>query len=913
MFKYYWAEVFLLIFNKELLQREQGPIKELIPLCRKTAAEGSVLLKNDNNLLPFEEKTKIAVFGRVQTFYYKSGTGSGGLVHIENEPCILTSLRENGDLIIDEELAAEYEKWIIDNPFDNANNAWAKEPWCQKEMPLDDALVKAASKRNDAAVVIIGRTAGEDKDNSNTKGSFLLTDLEEDMLNRVTSCFEKTVVILNVGNIVDLSFMDKYPINSLMYVWHGGMEGANALADLLSGKASPSGKLTDTQGFSIEDYPSYNNFGNKEENIYEEDIYVGYRYFETFAKDKVRYPFGFGLTYTDFEITYNAIKNDEQVTVTAKVTNIGKRSGKEVVQVYYESPCGALGTPERQLAAFAKTKSLNVGESEVLMVSFPINQMATYDDIGVTGNRSSYVLEKGEYKIFVGTDVRKCKNTFSFCLEDTVVTEQLEEIMPPIKSFDRVKAVHNGTERIKKYESIPAKICNMEARISERRPKVIEYTGDKGIKLVDVYNGKNSLEEFVAQLSDTDLIAILCGEGMDSPKATRGTVGAIGGLTDSLKNFGVPVCCVSDGPSGLRMDNGAKATLLPNGTLLASTWDTKLAEELYSLVGAEIFNYKVDALLGPGINIHRDPLCGRNFEYFSEDPLLTGKIAAAVTRGMAHSGSFSTIKHFCCNNQEAYRKINESTVSERALREIYLKGYEIAVKEGKNIAIMTAYNLINGYHAPSNYDLNTTVLRKEWGYDGFVMTDWWANCNCFGEAGDKDNLKAMVRAQNDIYMVCPDTLKQPHNIMVGLKEGYITRGELQRSVSNLLNFIMKTPKFERYLSGENEPFEEKIDLENLSLLYENDSVGAYRPFEVKLNSQGDYVISITLISFDDSLAQNRVTVFVDSELFAFSVNGETGKEIQKELKIKIKSKAPVLSLAFPECIKCKKIGIYSEV
>ncbi len=902
----------LLNFDRDLLEREPGPIKELIPLCRKTAAEGSVLLKNSNSLLPFEIGTKIAVFGRVQTFYYKSGTGSGGLVHIEKEPCILTSLRENSDLVIDEELAAEYEKWIVDNPFDNANNAWAQEPWCQEEMPLNDEIVKGAANRNDAAVVIIGRTAGEDKDNSNAKGSFLLTEREEDMLKIVTENFQKVAVILNVGNIIDLSFIDRYPINSLMYVWHGGMEGANALADLLSGKTSPSGKLTDTQGFSIEEYPSYKNFGNREENIYQEDIYVGYRYFETFAKEKVRYPFGFGITYTTFDISYSGEKDSNQITINATVKNNGNRAGKEVIQIYYESPCGCLGTPERQLVGFVKTKSLNVGESETVTVTFPINQMASYDDTDVTGYRSCYVLEKGEYKIWAGTSVRNCEKILSIELEETVVTEQLEEIMPPIKSFKRLKAELNGKTRVAQYVDLYAGITDMEERIKERRPKELPFSGDIGIKLEDVYNNFNSMDEFVAQLSDIDLAAIVCGEGMDSPKATRGTVGALGGLTDSLKNFGIPVSCVSDGPSGLRMDTGAKASILPNGTLLASTWDTELAEELYSLVGAEIFNYKVDCLLGPGINIHRDPLCGRNFEYFSEDPLLTGKMAAAVTRGMAHSGSFSAIKHFCCNNQEANRKFNESTVSERALREIYLKGYEIAIKEGKNISVMTSYNLINGYHAPSNYDLNTTVLRKEWGYDGFVMTDWWANCNCFGETGNKNNLKAMVRAQNDIYMVCPDTLNEPHNIIEGLKEGYITRGELQRSAANLLRFIMQTPTFKRYIDGADMSTEVKIDFDNLSCIYENDTVFAYRPFKAEEIEAGEYVFSITLISYADSLAQNRVTVFVDNELFAFSVNGDTGETIEKELKINIKNGAPEIVLQFPECIKCKKLSVYAE-
>lgn len=372
------------IDGKKLWEIKPGPVKELKPLCRKMAAEGSVLLENDG-VLPFSKNEKIAVFGRTQETYIKSGTGSGGLVRVEKAPCIMESFRENGVFKTDEELAAEYTAWIEKNPYDNGHG-WATEPWSQKEMPLSDDLVKSASARNDAAVIIIGRTAGEDKDNSYTKGSFCLSDEEDDMIKKVTENFKKTVVVLNVGNLIDLSFTDKYSISALLYIWQGGEEGANALADILSGKTSPCGKLPDTQVLKAEDYPYFDAFGNKNECIYEEDIYVGYRYFETFAKDKVRYPFGFGLTYTEFETEYSAYEKDGNITVSAAVKNIGNYTSREVIQVYFGAPCGKLGKPEKQLIAYKKTKELKPQESETLDITFSVKDMSSYDDGGVTGN-----------------------------------------------------------------------------------------------------------------------------------------------------------------------------------------------------------------------------------------------------------------------------------------------------------------------------------------------------------------------------------------------------------------------------------------------------------------------------------------------------------------------------------------------
>ncbi|MBO5020152.1 MAG: glycoside hydrolase family 3 C-terminal domain-containing protein [Clostridia bacterium] len=380
-----------IIQGKKLWETAPGPLKELKPVCRKLAAEGSVLLKNDG-VLPFGMGEKVAVFGRTQETYIKSGTGSGGLVRVEKAPCILESLRENGVFSIDEELAQVYEDWIAENPYDNGHG-WATEPWSQVEMPLSDTLVKSAKERNDVAIIIIGRTAGEDKDNSSTEGSYCLSADEADMIKKVTAEFDRTVVVLNVGNIIDLSFMDDCNVSALLYVWQGGQEGANALADMLSGKISPCGKLPDTQAKKAADYPYFENFGDKNESIYEEDIYVGYRYFETFAKDKVRYPFGFGLTYTQFETEYSAVEENNVIKITAKVKNVGNFASREVVQVYFGAPCGKLGTPAKQLVAYNKTKVLNPNETEILEIAFDIKKMASYDDSGVTGNEFSYVLE----------------------------------------------------------------------------------------------------------------------------------------------------------------------------------------------------------------------------------------------------------------------------------------------------------------------------------------------------------------------------------------------------------------------------------------------------------------------------------------------------------------------------------------
>lgn len=849
-------------------------------LCRKAAAEGAILLKNNNNLLPFEKNAKIAVFGRMQTSYYRSGTGSGGGVWIENPPCIIDSLINNENLQIDNSLVLKYKEWIKEHPFNDGGGVWAGEPWHQEEMPLEESDIVKAACDNDAAVIIIGRTAGEDHDNSNEKGSYLLTDDEEQILEAVTKHFSKVAVILNIGNIIDFSFVDKYPVDSVLCIFQGGMEGTNALSDLLSGVQSPSGRLTDTCALGIDDYPSTRNFGFRDKNVYAEDIYVGYRYFETFAKDKVRYPFGYGLNYTDFKTEYSAAAEKDIIKIKATVENRGKYDGREVVQVYYSAPAGKLGTPARQLIAFEKTENLKPSQTETLNLQFCISQMASYDDSGVTGHKSGYVLEKGDYDIFVGTDVRNAQKVITYTVPETVLVSSCFEALPPNEEFERMTAVGEDERHIE-YSTVKKSELNINDRVKDNLPKDIQYTGDRGIKLNDVYEKKHSMDEFVAQLSEQNLAELVCGEGLNSLKATPGTVGAIGGLNEELSAYGIPVCSVTDGPSGIKIAKGRKVSLVPNGTLLASTWDKKLLYEIFECIGNELKEHEVDALLGPGINIHRSPLCGRNFEYFSEDPYLTGKLAVSVINGIAKSGSFSTVKHFCCNNQELSRSFYNVVVSERALREIYLKPFEMSVKEGKNVLVMTAYNKVNGYQCASSFDLTDTILRKDWKFDGFVMTDWWADCNTeIGTYSSKDKLEAMIRAQNDIYMVFPDVRVKCASILKGLKDGYITIGQLQRCAGNILKWIISTHTFKAYREN---GFKLKYPLvlsdAGYNTVDEIVSPNSGEEYETKAASGKNTEIVLVLSSTADVLHQQNVDIKIDNMSFSCGFGGTGGKEI----------------------------------
>lgn len=880
-------------------------LEKYAALARQAVAEGCVLLENEGQALPLRDGERVAVFGRMAFHYYKSGLGSGGLVNTRYVVGILDALKECEGVHLDEKLMGIYEDWIMENPYDEGQG-WGRVPWCQKEMDVTEEMLDCA-RRNDVSLVVIGRTAGEDQDNNAKAGSYCLTETEEDMIRRVCEVSKRTVVVLNVGNIIDMSWVEKYRPQAVLYVWQGGQEGGNGVADVLTGKVCACGKLTDTIAADIKDYPSTENFGDPFKNYYKEDIYVGYRYFETFARDKVLYPFGYGLSYTTFEMKAEVLKNTgDEITVSAMVANTGELKGKEVVQVYVKVPQGKLGNPARKLIGFAKTKELEPGEQEEVCIVIPKYDMASYDDSGVTGHKSCYVLEEGTYEIFVGSDVRSAVSVGCY-EEEFRVIEELEEVYAPVEKFQRMKAVllPDGTYQAV-TEDVPVRTIDPQERRANEIPETYVYTGDKGYELVDVLDKKVSMEEFVAQISEEDLIAMFRGEGMCSPKVTAGTAAAFGGVTDGLTALGIPVGCCSDGPSGIRMDCGTKAFSLPNGTSLGCTFNVELVDALYEMTGKELRLNKIDSLLGPGMNIHRNPLNGRNFEYISEDPILTGRICAAQVKAMAKSGIGSTIKHFCGNNQEVGRSTSDSVISERALREIYLKGFEIAVKEGGARSVMTTYGSVNGLWTAGSYDLCTTILRKEWGFDGIVMTDWWAKSNYEGHQAEVPVKAPMVAAQNDIYMVVSDAKANPENDDVEemLHAGKITLGELQRNAANILGFLLKSPSIllladricEEELEAMNTKEEDDVDAGSLVNIESDPQTqeividgallhpakGNADVLAVTNDFMGDFTMKFTLKSDLGELAQLPVSVFLDNiHKMTVSVQGTNGKWVEE--------------------------------
>lgn len=884
----------------------------------KMVSEGIVMLKNENNALPLDTDKEVAVFGRIQFHYYKSGTGSGGMVNVTKVVNILDGLIDNG-VKVNEKLLDTYRKWDKENPFD-LGEGWGGEPWSQKEMPLDEGLVKETAKSCETAIVIIGRTAGEEQDNRLEAGSYLLSDDEIAMLTVVREHFKKVVLLLNVGNIIDMTDINRIAPDAVLYVWQGGMTGGKSTADVLTGKISPSGKLPDTIAYKASDYPSDANFGReKSRDIYAEDIYVGYRYFETFAKEKVLYPFGFGLSYTAFEIkTVKAEITEGAVKLSVSVKNIGSYKGKEVIEVYCEAPQGRLGKAARVLCGFEKTRELVPQEEQVVEIAVDIAKLASYDDSGVTGNKSCYVLEAGEYKFYVGSDVRSAEYACSFEQGENLVTERLTQSLAPVESFERIKPVCEGGAFSIGREAVPVSKVDESARRLEKLPKEIAYTGDKGIKLWDVKNGKNTMDEFIAQLSDYDLSCIIRGEGMGSPRVTAGTASAFGGVSENLNGFGIPAGCCSDGPSGMRLDCGTKAFSLPNGTMIASSFNKELTSELFAFMGLEMAANKVDCLLGPGMNIHRHPLNGRNFEYFSEDPFLTGKMAAAELKGMAGAGVTGTIKHFCANNRETNRHFIDSVVSERALREIYLKGFEIAVKEGGASSVMTTYGRVNGLWTAGNFDLNTVILREEWGFKGFTMTDWWANINVRGKEPDKTDLAAMARAQNDVYMVCPDGEKNDDNTLVALENGGIERCELQRNAANICGFLLHTNALKRaegigdtvkVINREDEEQEDdkpvqfyKVDRDiTLDLSDVDTKKGTSYSFALDLSNFGIYRVIVTASSTQSELAQIPMTLFsMGTAVGTFTFNGTGGKAVSMEKETPMFSRFTTFRIYFAQ-------------
>ena len=726
-------------------------------LIRQAGAEGCVLLKNDG-ALPLPPEKPVAVFGRCQIDWFYVGYGSGGDVKAPYYVNLIDGL-DNAGIPVYAPLREACQTWRGRRENLPDPGWWGHWPRSHPEMSLEPELVRRAAAECETALVVIGRTAGESMDNIPEPGGYYLTDQEREMLKQVTAAFDRVVAVLNIGNIIDFSWTEEYDLSAVLIVWQGGMERGNAAADVLSGKVNPCGRMADCIARRYEDYPGSANFGGKEYNEYAEGIFVGYRHFLTKAPDRLLFPFGFGLSYTRFSVEPEPLRYENgQISVDVRITNVGGRPGKEVLQLFCAAPEGRLEKPAQVLAAFGKTKLLQPGESETVLLSCGERCFCSYDE-----SLHAFVLEAGDYRFTVnGTDAG------TVTVPEEQIVEQCNKICLP------------GDElRQRILEHLPDEIP----------PKHGDHT------LNQAAAGEIKLDDLIAELTDEELEAMTRGEGMmNSPHGPKGNAGAFGGCLERLRRRGFAPLITADGPAGLRLSG--LCSLLPCATALACTWDTALMEGLYRKVGEEMSRAGVDVHLGPGLNIHRDPLCGRNFEYFSEDPLLSGKLAAAAVRGVQSAGHAGCPKHFACNNQEYRRNTNDSRLSERALREIYLRGFEICVREGRPKTLMTSYNKINGVWGHYHYDLVTTVLRGEWGFGGVVLTDWWMKKARSPEFPKLRDNAYRVRAGVDVLMPgdMGHTAKRYRSDGTLLKTlgqpGGITRAELQRTAGSVLKLIL---------------------------------------------------------------------------------------------------------------------------
>lgn len=781
--------------------------KEHITLSKDAAKEGMVLLKNEQHVLPLQTGAKVALFGKATFDYVKGGGGSGDVTVAYTRNLYEGIKALKGKISVYEELADFYRENVKEQ------YKAGRVPGMTIEPQVPQELLQKAKAYTDTAVISICRFSGEgwdrksivETENKNIwaseeemarrsaeifeDGDFYLTHAEQEMVNTVKQNFARVIVVMNVGGMVDTSwFHDDAQIQSVLMAWQGGMEGGLATAELLAGEGNPSGKLSDTFARELNDYPSTYNFHESEKYVeYTDDIYVGYRYFETIpgAKEKVNYPFGFGLSYTQFTLGESQISIEgDQIRCMVSVTNTGAMAGKEVVQAYYGAPQGRLGKAARVLCAFAKTRLLQPGETQLMTLCWKIADMASYDDCGKVC-KSAYVLEQGEYKFYIGTSVRDAvENATVYTAAKDIVTQQLTSRLAPTSLTKRMLA--DGTyEELETTEPVDTDANELEKMTTEEMeafaPKTEERArwrlwGDKTPDkqhhfLIEAAEGKITLEEFMAQLSDEQLAELLGGQPNTGVANTFG----FGNLPD----YGVPNIMTADGPAGLRIgpECGVCTTAWPCSTLIACTWNPEVAQQVGAAGGAEVKENNIAVWLTPAVNIHRSPLCGRNFEYYSEDPYLTGKMASAMVKGIQSNHVGATVKHFALNNKETNRKNSDSRASERAIREIYLKAFEIIVKEANPWAIMSSYNIVNGRRTSENHELLTDVLRGEWGFEGAVTTDWWTNGEHYKE----------VAAGNDIKMATGF----PERLMEAVHKGIITRAELETCAKRVLNLILK--------------------------------------------------------------------------------------------------------------------------
>lgn len=802
------------VSTKEESQRE----RDHRALARKAAAEGMVLLKNDG-VLPLQTK-KVALYGVGARMTVKGGTGSGN-VEERYSVTIEQGLKNNGFTIVnplwidrfEEKFRTDIEAWRQSveekikgygpirtmQMFDIIHTS--PQPCPQTAPILDDEL----TDETDTAIYVLTRQAGEGGDRKAEKGDYLLSDVEIDSIKKLASHYRNLLLVINCGSALDLSVLDTVNIGAVLHYSQGGMEGGNAFADIISGKATPSGKLTATWAYQYIDYPSANTFsylsGDLSHNDYREGIYIGYRWFNAEQKAP-RYPFGFGLSYTDFQIIPKGIQlHGTLVTVEAEVQNCGSiYSGREVVQLYLAKPGGRLPHEIKGLVAFAKTKLLSPGEKCTAVLRFDMADQGSFDE-----NRSAFVLEPGEYGLLLGNCSESARPVGVLTLDRDIALEETEHICPQVKPIQEYAYQVGQWE----YEDALPRFSLDSTAFKTPRHSYAQPEPEASPKV----------QEKLAALRSKDLIHICVGDGY----STRGFVivpGVVGTTSVKLLKKGIPNITLSDGPAGLRvMQAGAVQknglVLYPEGlpkewqwgylkhvapivkcrrgrlvyqymsafpceTAQAQSWNIALVEKIGQAIGREMEEIGVSVWLAPGMNLQRNPLCGRNFEYYSEDPVLTGKMAAAITKGVqSYRGCFVTVKHFCCNNQEENRDHMSSNLSERTLRELYLRPFRIAIAEGKPRTVMTSYNMVNGVYTPNSYDLCTKVLRCEWGFDGLVMSDW--------NSTDKCSHAAAIQAGNDLIM--PGNARVRKALLAALRSGELAKTDLSRSAARVLKLI----------------------------------------------------------------------------------------------------------------------------
>ncbi|MCI8441239.1 MAG: beta-glucosidase [Provencibacterium sp.] len=828
-------------------------------ISRELAGECMVLLEN-NGALPLSAGGKIALYGNGARQTVKGGTGSGD-VNARSIVSIEAGLQNAGFTVTTEdwldrhtrrqqEAKQAYLQWVNDKAQKEGSVPFLITFDHPYHEPAPEIVTKADCEGSDTdtAIYVIARNSGEGSDRLAVPGDYYLFPQEKENLQTVARYYKKTVVVLNIGGVMDLGEMKAIEgIDALLLMTQLGALGGDALADILTGAVTPSGKTADTWARTYEDYPcsatfSHNN-GNVDDDWYTEGIYVGYRYFDSFGVQP-QYPFGYGKSYTTFEVTPGEVAvSGEEVTLKVEVANTGRQyAGKQVVELYCSAPAGRLDKPWQELAAFEKSSLLAPGESETLQLHFSLSERASYCE-----QQEAFVLEAGEYILRVGTSSRDTVPAAVLLLDREVKTQTGKNLCVPEEKIEEIKPqapCSRETAGLPRLQVDAAAIAGRQVRYQGERE---EYRTDKTqrLSMEDLLKGRCTAEELTAQLSISEMAELCVGtmRGSGGNVVGSASMSVPGAAADSSpvirEERGVKNMILADGPAGLRLQPHFKATpegeILPGGEVmgdssapfgegaeyenavdyyqyctpipigwaLAQSWNTALVERAGEMVGREMEQFNVDLWLAPAMNIHRNPLCGRNFEYYSEDPLISGRMAAAMTRGVqSHPGKGTTIKHFAANNQEENRYFTNAHISERALREIYLRGFEICVREAQPFSIMTSYNLLNGIHTANCRELLQNIARDEWGFEGVIMTDWFTSQQVPWLAAKYrprypiSASTGCIYAGNDLQM--PGCQKNVEDIIQAVEtgeelDGYrITRADLQFNAANVIRIAGKT-------------------------------------------------------------------------------------------------------------------------